>query len=311
MTVNSFFTNALLVSIVSFVLTTSLVFAVIEVWVRRRPDPAVPDMVPGPRPDVLPTVTRWLSGRGLEQRLRRSMIRADLRLRPAEWLLLCAGSGVIFSIVGLPLTHSVFTGLLCGMFGLALPLLLRAQRQEARQRKFEEQTPDMLQLLTASLRAGHSFAQAMEMVAAEMPPPLAAEFAWAAGETKLGVSLETALGRMLERVPSADLDLIITAILIQLPLGGNLAEILGAIAETIRERVRVQGEVRTLTAEGRLSALVLILLAPALVFLLHLRNPDYFQPLLATGLGRSLIIEAVLGQILGAFLIKKMVELDV
>ena len=325
---NALLTNAPLAGLLSFLLTTALVFTLTETWTRRgsalrrrlgqisggsqTPLPLADagELPPGPRPDTLPTVTRWLSGSESERRLRRAMIRADFRIRPAEWVILCAVSVISFSLLGLLFTHSVLTGLVFALIGLGVPLTIQSRRQEARQRKFEEQTPDMLQLLTASLRAGHSFASAMEMVAAEMPPPMASEFAWAAGEAKLGVPLETALGRMLERVPSPDLDLIVTAILIQLPLGGNLAEILAAIADTIRERVRVQGEVRTLTAEGRLSALVLIILAPILVFFLHLRNPDYFQPLLETPLGRSLIIEAVVGQIIGAFLIRKMVDLD-
>ncbi len=120
-----------------------------------------------------------------------------------------------------------------------------------------------------------------------------------------------ALGRMVERVQSPDLDLIVTAILIQLPIGGNLAEVLDAIAETIRERVRMQGEVQTLTAEGRLSAIVLIVLAPALALLLHLRNPAYFQPLLETLSGRWMIGGAIAGQILGGLIINRMVTLDV
>ena len=325
---NALLTNAPFVGLLSFLLTTVLVFTLAEIWTRRRralrnrldqisggsqkplPLPDAGKVPPGPRPDTLPTVTRWLSGSESERRLRRAMIRANFRMRPAEWVILCAVSVAVFSLLGLLLTHSVLSSLVFGLLGLAVPLAIQSRRQEARQRKFEEQTPDMLLLLTASLRAGHSFGQAMEMVASEMPPPMAAEFAWAAGEAKLGVPLETALGRMLERVPSPDLDLIVTAILIQLPLGGNLAEILAAIADTIRERVRVQGEVRTLTAEGRLSALILIVLAPILVFSLHLRNPDYFQPLLETALGRSLIGEAIAGQIIGAFLIQKMVDLD-
>jgi tight adherence protein B len=325
---NALLTNAPFAGLLSFFLTTALVYTLAETWTRRGrvfqkrlgqisgdlqtplPLPDAGKMPPGPRPDTLPTVTRWLSGSGCEKRLRRAMIRADFRMRPAEWIILCAVSVASFSLLGLLLTRSVLSGLVFGLIGLAAPLIVQSRRQEARQQKFEAQTSDMLQLMTASLRAGHSFAQAMETVSAEMPPPMASEFAWAAGEAKLGVPLETALGRMLERVPSSDLDLIVTAILIQLPLGGNLAEILAAIADTIRERVRVQGEVRTLTAEGRLSALVLIVLVPVLAFFLHLRNPDYFQPLLETTLGRSLIGEAIVGQIIGALLIKKMVDLD-
>jgi len=320
--------NAFLISALTFLLTVALVYAAGEARTRQgrrvrdrldritgsfRALPSADDRagLSEPRTDALPTVTRWLGGSDFEKRLRRAMIRADLRLRPAEWIIVCAASAVGTCLLGLLATHSALMGLTLGFLALAALLLFLNVRQKSRQRKFEQQTPDMLMLMTASLRAGYSFAQAMEMVATEMPPPLASEFAWASGEVKLGVPLETALGRMMERVPSSDLDLIATAILIQLPLGGNLAEVLDAIAETIRERVRVQGEVRTLTAEGRLSALVLIILAPALALLLHLRNPAYFQPLVETPLGRSLIVEAILGQIAGGLIVKTMVALDV
>jgi len=319
---------ALFISLMTFLLTTALVYAAAEAWARpgrrlhvrlgavvgpgaERPNTEQTLGLSGERPDALPTVTGWLGGSAWERRLRLAMIRADLRLRPAEWLTACAVSAAGLSLAGLLLSHSALFGLLLGGLGLTGPLLILQIRQDARQRKFEAQTPDMLLLLTASLRAGHSFSQAMALVASEMPPPTCTEFAWASGETALGAPLETALGRMLARVPSPDLDLIVTAILIQLPLGGNLAEVLAVIAETIRERVRVQGEVRTLTAEGRLSALVLIVLAPALALLLHARNPAYFQPLLETALGRGLLAEAVLGQIVGGLLVRAMVRLDV
>jgi len=320
--------NPILISLLTFLLTAGLVYTAADARSRRaatvrdRLDRITGSfrLAPGqeahltaqhePRPDVLPTVTHWLGGSDFEKRLRLAMIRADLRWRPAEWVILCTTVAIGGGLVGLLATRLALTGLVIGALGFCLPLMILKMRQEARQRKFEAQTPDMLMLMTASLRAGHSFAQAMEMVATEMPQPLSSEFAWASGEVKLGVPLETALGRMWERVPSADLDLIITAILIQLPLGGNLAEVLDAIAGTIRERVRVQGEVKTLTAEGRLSALVLIILAPALALLLFLRNPAYFQPLIESTLGRSLIIEAVVGQVIGALIIKTMVALE-
>ncbi len=318
--------NAFFLSLLTFLLTATLVYAAAEMrmlpkrrvrdrlerirGIRAQP-PAAADSSGLPRPDSLPTVTRWMDGSALEKRLRRAMIRADLRLRPAEWMIVCAVSAIGACLLGLLAARSVFMGVTLGLVGLAAPLLILQSRQASRQRRFDTQTPDMLMLMTASLRAGHSFSQAMALVASEMPPPLASEFAWASGEVKLGVPLETALGRMMERVPSPDLDLIVTAILIQLPLGGNLAEVLDAIADTIRERVRVQGEVQTLTAEGRLSALVLILLAPALAVLLQGRNPTYFQPLIETALGRSLIAGALLGQVVGGLIVKTMVALDV
>ena len=318
--------NPLLTIASSFLLTAGLVYAVAEARARsarhlrdrldritgRFQFAASPasESSDTPRPDVLPTVTRWLGGGDLEKRLRLAMLRADLRLRPAEWVSVCVAAPLIAGVLGLTATRQPPIGLALGLLGLLAPLLVLPSRQASRLRRFDDQLPDALMLLTASLRAGHSFSQALQTVAAELPPPLAAEFAWASGETNLGVPLETALSRMTARVPSPDLDLVVTAILIQLPLGGNLAEVLDAIADTIRERVRLAGEVRTLTAEGNLSAVILIVLAPALALLLSLRDPAYFQPLLGSPTGHWLLGGAIAGQIVGGLIIRRMVSLD-
>jgi tight adherence protein B len=149
------------------------------------------------------------------------------------------------------------------------------------------------------------------MVAEEMPPPMSEEFTVASGEIRLGLPAAAALARMSGRVRSADWDLVVTAVTTQLQTGGNLAEILERITGTIRERVRVQGEVTSLTAEGRLSALILVLLPPVLALLLLLHDPRYFQPLVADPLGRLLIAGAVVGQGIGALVVRGMLTLDV
>ena len=265
----------------------------------------------GQRPDILPTVTRWLNRQEFEPRLRLAMLQADLRLRPAEWVALCIGITLASFLLGLLAAHGLWAALLLAALGAAVPQSVLSSRRQNRRRRFDLQLPDALMLLTSALRAGYSFSLAMQTVAEELPPPLATEFAWASGEVKLGVPLQTALGRVLARTQSPDLDLVVTAILIQLPLGGNLAEVLDAIAETIRERVRITGEVQTLTAEGRLSAGILLVLAPALALLLSLRDPGYFQPLLQSSFGHLLIGGAICGQIIGALLIRRMVTLEV
>ncbi len=318
--------NPLLIAILSFIAASGLVFALTHSQQRSAmqarleritgqwtfaPPPAAVQSDSSLRPDVLPTVTRWLSQQEWEPRLRLRMLQADLRLRPAEWVALCAGAAVACFLLGLTMTHGLGAALLLGALGAAVPQIVLSSRRQARRRRFDLQLPDALMLLTSALRAGYSFSLAMQTVAEELPPPLAAEFAWATGEVKLGVPLGVALGRVLARTQSPDLDLIVTAILIQLPLGGNLAEVLDAIAETIRERVRITGEVQTLTAEGRLSAGILIVLAPALALLLSLHSPDYFQPLLQSPFGHLLIGGAIAGQIVGALLIRSMVTLEV
>lgn len=211
----------------SFALAFGLVYAVAESMGRDRrhlrqrlaalagcpPDSASPP-ANGPRPDVLPTLTGWLRGRDRERSLRLAMLRADLRLRPAEWVTLCGASSLILAFSGLLLTRGPLAGLVLGLLGLLVPQAVLSARQAARRNRFAAQLPDALLLLASDLRAGRSFAQALATAAEELPPPLSEEFAWAGGEAALGIAWDTALGRMVERVQSSDLDLIVTAILI-------------------------------------------------------------------------------------------------
>ncbi len=315
--------NPFVIAVLSFLTVSGLVYALtqsrrrsalqlrLEQLMGRAAPPPAARAESGLRPDLLPTLTRWLSQQEFEPRLRLAMLQADLRLRPAEWVTLCAGSALGCFLLGLLAAHGLLIAVIFAALGATAPQLSLQSRRQNRRRQFELQLPDALMLLTSALRAGYSFPLAMQTVAEELPPPLATEFAWASGEVSLGVPLQTALGRVLGRTQSPDLDLVATAILIQLPLGGNLAEVLDAIAETIRERVRVTGEVQTLTAEGRLSAGILLVLAPALALLLFLRSPDYFQPLLQSSFGHLLIGSALAGQIVGALLIRRMVTLKV
>ena len=249
-----------------------------------RTDPAAGDAVPAPR-------ASGPGRRGCGRHLRR----AGLRLRPGEFVLLWAACTLGLGTLGLGLTHLPLMALLLGLIGAGLPPLILRAGEDGRRRRFDEQLTDTLTLLVSALRSGYSLARAAQVVAEEMPPPVSEEFAVALGEMALGLPLAAALARMTERVGSPDLELIVTAVTTQQQVGGNLAEILSRIAGTIRERVRVQGEIRTLTAEGKLSSLILILLPPALALLLTLRNPHYFQPLLDSPLGHVLIAGARAG----------------
>ena len=271
---------------------------------RPAPSGAASEAGPAAARDV-PDERPW------EARLRKRLRRAGLRLRPTEFVLLWLACAIGMGAVGGGLTRLPWMVLLMGLLGAGVPPLILRSGEEGRRRRFEEQLTDTLTLLVSALRSGYSLARAAQVVAEEMPPPISEEFALTLGEMALGLPLAAALTRMVERVGSKDLELIVTAVTTQQQVGGNLAEILGRIAETIRERVRVQGEMRTLTAEGKLSSLILILLPPALALLLTLRDPHYFAPLLGSPLGHTLIAGAVAGQLIGALLIRRMVTLDV
>ncbi|MEW5988919.1 MAG: type II secretion system F family protein, partial [Chloroflexota bacterium] len=152
-----------------------------------------------------------------------------------------------------------------------------------RLRAFNGQLSDTLNLWVNSLRSGYSVLQGMEAIATELPPPVSKEFERVIQEVRLGLSLNQALSNMLRRVPSDDLDLVVTAVNIQREVGGNLAEILDIISYTIRERVRIKGEIRTLTAQGRFSGWVVSLLPIGLALLLYKINPTYMSGLFGKG----------------------------
>lgn len=261
--------------------------------------------------DRLPALTKLLSGSEFGQRLRLEMVRAGLRLRPAEFVAICATLVLALVSGALTQTHELFPALMLGSLGLVGPVMLLRQKQQARRRLFDSQIPDALTLVASSMRSGYSFMRAMKMVEDEMPAPISEEVAWSLGETALGVPMETALNRMVERTRSADMELVVIAVNIQAKVGGNLAQIFDTIAETIRERVRIQGEIKSLTAEGKLSGIILFLLPIFLGIILQMRDPEYFKPLIESSVGATMLLGALALQILGGIVIKKMVTLDV
>ncbi len=244
-----------------------------------------------------------------DRQIRQELQRAGLRLRPREFFGGCFISGVILAMLALP-THSPLLILSLATLGLCLPWFFVRHRQAQRIKQLEVQLTDGALLLTGALRAGGSFSNALRHVAGDMPAPLGEELRWAVAQTALGMPMETALNRLDTRIRSEEWGLFSAAIAIQLQVGGNLPETLDSLAATLRERRRMQGEIQTLTAEGKLSGLILFLLTPGLTLLLCLRNPHYFQPLLHHPLGLPLIIGAVCAQLIGGWVLKNMTEFD-
>ncbi len=219
-------------------------------------------------------------------RLRREMIRAGLRITPTEYIafrLLALIAGVV--IIGYVFGHGNWLFLLGGaVAGWFAPHFFIRWRQARRLAQFESQMVDTLNLLTNGLRAGFSVLQAIESVATEMPPPTSEEFRRVVQEVQIGLSLEEALEHLLDRVPSEDMEFVVTAMKIQREVGGSLAEILDTISFTIRERIRIKGEIQTLTAQARISGMVLAL-APILLFLvINAIAPDYAGQFFTNGL---------------------------
>ncbi len=198
-----------------------------------------------------------------------------------------------------------------GLLGGKLPGYLLKAHLRHRLRMAEQQFVDFLTLCANAMRAGHSWLQALELAAREMPAPMGPELGRTLREVSLGLPVEEALLRMVERLPSADLDLMITAVLIQRQVGGDLASILDNIAATIRERQRIKAEVRTITAQGRLSGWVISLLPAVLALVLNAMNPEYISLLWTHPLGVMMLGFSLVSMGLGVFAINKIVKIDV
>ncbi len=216
--------------------------------------------------------------------LSKELARADLKLRAGEYvILMLIMAGVVGIIAWYVGGRSYLFGAIGALIGLNLPRLYVRRKQAQRLVQFDSQLSDMLNLMVNGLRAGYSTMQALEAVAKELPPPISSEFKRVVQEMQLGIALDQALNNLLRRIPSDDLELVITAINVQREVGGNLAEILEIISHTIRERVRVKGEIKVLTAQvmysGRFLAIMPLLIIGALYgmnrpYVMHFFNPE-------------------------------------
>lgn len=259
-------------------------------------------------------LNRMLEGTDIFDRISRHLARADIKFRPAEYLIVIAGMGILLFFVGLVLSSSLAFAVLAGIFGFFLPPMFVIRAQHRRKVKFDDQLGDMLNLMVNGLRAGYSNMQAMEAVSRELPAPISTEFRRVVQEMQLGITMEDALDHLLRRIDSKDLDLVVTAINVQREVGGNLAEILDVISYTIRERVRIQGEIRALTAQGRATAWVISLLPVSLMLLLYLLNREYLMKFFnpeTRACGIPMLIVAGLMVIAGFAIVQKIVSIDI
>jgi tight adherence protein B len=198
-----------------------------------------------------------------------------------------------------------------GLVAFSLPLIWLWNKRRTRLKKFGSQLPDALELVARALRAGHSLAAGLHVVAEEMPSPVADEFGRVFEEQNLGIPIEDAMKSMCDRVPNLDLRFFVTSVGIQRQTGGDLAEILDKIGYVIRERFRILGQVKALTGEGRLSGVVLIALPFALFGFMLNAKPDYVESLWTTDLGKKMSVLAIIAQIVGAIVIRKIVNIKV
>lgn len=239
------------------------------------------------------------------------MVRAGLPLLGSEFLAISAGGALLVFVIFALATRNPVTGLLALLLFLAADFVFVQRRITKRLDNFQRQLADCLSLVANSLRAGFSFLQTMEIISREMEPPMSTEFERVMRDTTLGKSLDDALHDMDDRVGSADFSLVVTAVLIQQQVGGNLATILDTIRQTISERIRIRREVNTLTAQGKMSGIVLACIPVALGLFFYVSSPEYLEPLLTTDIGRIAIIGAVFLVIVGFAIIRKIVDIKV
>ena len=269
-------------------------------------------------------LNRVVEQRDFAANISRELARADLKLKVGEYLFIWAGA-----IVGIPVgmfifgfffpaLHSPIVLLIGAVVGFFLPRFYVKRRQGGRLNSFNKQLPDTITLLANALRAGSSFLQAVELVVRESRPPISTEFQRVIREVNLGLPFEQALENMVRRVKSEDLDLMATAISIQYQVGGNLAEILDSIAYTIRERVRIKGEIRTLTAQQRISGYVVAFLPIGLAGFLFIIAPSFMQPMFDPAVniggiptGIILIGVGLTMMFVGFMFIRKIVDIEV
>ncbi len=253
-------------------------------------------------------------GSDLFANISRNLARADLKLRPAEYVAVIVISIFAFGVIGFIISYSMifaFVGMIVGAF---VPRMYVKRQEKGRLKKFDNQLSDMLNLTVNGLRAGFSTLQALEAVSRELPPPINDEFHRVVQEMQLGIPMEDALDHLLRRINSEDLDLVITAINVQREVGGNLAEILDSISFTIRERVRIKGEIAALTAQGSATAWVISAMPVILTALLFLINRDYIMQFFnpeTRSCGIPLITLAAIMVITGFIATQKIVDIDI
>ena len=243
--------------------------------------------------------------------LAEQLSKADLKLRTSEYVAIQFGAVVFLALLALLRFGLGLQFLIAGAIGYFAPGFYVRFRQSRRLRQFNGQLGDTLVLLSNALKAGYSFAQAIDTVAKNGAPPISDEFGRAVREMNLGGSVEEALNNMVRRVDSDDLDLVVTAVAIHRTVGGNLAEILDNIAHTIRERIRIKGEIRTLTAQARASGWIITLLPVGLAGLMYLITPSYFRPMLSNFIGIAMLGVAALFIFIGNAIIRKIVKIEV
>lgn len=270
----------------------------------------------GPRPSKIKAIIQRFANNirtteGTRNKIERILESAGIPIRVEELITIRVLLFAISTVFALLLGIQFIIALLIGFLSWQFPYFYIKRKMDKRISMAGAQLPQALEIMASAMKSGFSFMQAMQLVAKELPDPIGVEFYRTIKDINYGLPMDTAFEHLLKRVPNRDLEIITTAILIQRTTGGNLSKILETIHETISERVRMKDELRALTAQGRMSALVITLLPVGLGILLNVMNPDYFTPMLQHPFGWLLIVGGIISGTLGWFFINKVVTIEV
>lgn len=265
----------------------------------------------GARWSNVPSIDRLMTGLNVARKLEQLLDAADAPIKPFEFLLIAAITALAVCVVVLVATRNSLLVVPALVLGAGAPVLWMVMRRNARRQAFNRQLPDALQALAGALRVGLGLNQGMAMVAADHPNPIAAEFARAQREMNLGLGIDEVLQNMARRMHSEDFDLAVAGILINRQVGGNLAELLDQVTATLRERVKLKNFIRVLTAQQRISSVIVIAIPPILMVILLLGMRQYSSYLLTTNLGHIMLIVSVIMQLIGVLVIRRIVAIEV
>lgn len=234
---------------------------------------------------------------------------AGINLKAEEYLLIWMSTGIVIPALCCLLSKNIIVALGFAIFGLIIPPLIVARYKKKRMSLFETQLLDALIVICNCLRAGFTFQQAIGNIASEMPEPISKEFSKVIREIRLGVPMDDALQNMVKRLQNDDLELLVQAVLIQKQVGGNLADILDSIAGTINERLKLKGEIKVLTASGKISGFIIGLLPVFLLAFLMITNPSYVSTFFTTTSGICMLIASAIMEFIGFMIIRKIVNI--
>jgi tight adherence protein B len=319
-----FWISAILFVVILMVLL-SLYFLIVPGWIEKKEIKVrlsllelrnllgedLPDVLKSELLSDVPTLNKILANFKLAVRIDKRLRQANMEMKVGTFVLL------IFFLFGFGIVVGGFLHwyfLICILFGAILalvPIIVINIKRNLRMKKFIMYFPEALEMFARSLRAGHSFTGAIQLVGQEMPDPIGPEFQKVFDEQNLGIPLRNALIAMMNRIDILDVRFFVTAILIQRETGGNLAEIIDKISYVIRERFRVQGQLKIYTAQARLTGMVLSSLPIGVAFILYALSPGYMKPLWEESVGRSMIVAAVILQITGMLVIRKIIRIKI